>query len=489
MNNTKKGFILNTKAGYFRNGGVDVMAFDDIYPAGHQSGVSILMHGNRVATNGDIRFEQTPGQWQPLPKQGERVLDAEANTITTQLRYPDMDNHLKGFNPMIYPDYAFEYKVTVKGEEKLAVAGVSIAPYASAKLVAGAATADTSKFVYDGKTLQTPFAKVTFTEDGTISSFYDLTSNRELCGEGYPLNTFLIAEDVPSAWDNWDIDADIELKLRPSAKLLSEEVVSNGCVEFRIRRSYQLTERSSVTQDMVFFADSPEVRFETMMNWNDDHRLLKTAFDTDVFSDFVRQEIQFGYLRRPTTRNNSVDKAKFEVLNHKYTDLSEHNYGVAILNDCKYAISAYGGQLRLTLHKGGNRPDYTGDHGMHYCEYSFLPHDGGFSAENVVRPAYLLNYKHVAVAGGEAVAPIATIDDTNVVLETIKPCEDAERAFILRLYEAEGGRTATTLRLPFAPKGVWETNMLEEPQADLGASQELQLTLRPFEIKTIKVAY
>lgn len=63
------GFLLDVSAGYFRNAGVDVMAFDDIYPAGHQSGVSILMHGNRVATNGDIRFEQTPGQWQPLPKQ------------------------------------------------------------------------------------------------------------------------------------------------------------------------------------------------------------------------------------------------------------------------------------------------------------------------------------------------------------------------------------------------------------------------------------
>lgn len=84
------------------------MAFDDIYPAGHQSGVSILMHGKRVATNGDIRFEQTPGQWQPLPKQGERVLCEEKDTITTGLRYPDMDNHLKGFNPMIYPDYEFE---------------------------------------------------------------------------------------------------------------------------------------------------------------------------------------------------------------------------------------------------------------------------------------------------------------------------------------------------------------------------------------------
>ena len=95
------GFLLDVSAGYFRNAGVDVMAFDDIYPAGHQSGVSILMHGNRVATNGDIRFEQTPGQWQPLPKQGERKLSEAENSITTRLHYPDMDNHLKNFNPMM----------------------------------------------------------------------------------------------------------------------------------------------------------------------------------------------------------------------------------------------------------------------------------------------------------------------------------------------------------------------------------------------------
>ena len=109
----KHGFLLNEQTGYFQNHGVDVMAFDDFYPAGHQSGVSILMHGKRMATNGDVRFEQTPGQWQPLPKQEKRVLDAKANTIVTQLSYPDMDNHLKGFNPMIYPDYAFSYTVTV----------------------------------------------------------------------------------------------------------------------------------------------------------------------------------------------------------------------------------------------------------------------------------------------------------------------------------------------------------------------------------------
>ena len=76
------GFRLNAATGYFECEGVNVMAFDDIYPTGHQAGVSILMHGHRVATNGDIRFEQTPGQWQPTPKQGERKLDAEANSIS-----------------------------------------------------------------------------------------------------------------------------------------------------------------------------------------------------------------------------------------------------------------------------------------------------------------------------------------------------------------------------------------------------------------------
>ena len=112
-----KGFVLNEQTGYFQNEGVDVMAFSDFYAAGHQSGVSILMHGKRVATNGDVRFEQTPGQWQPLPKQQERVVDAQCNTITTTMRYPDMEQHLRGFNPMLYPDCELSYAVRVKGQE------------------------------------------------------------------------------------------------------------------------------------------------------------------------------------------------------------------------------------------------------------------------------------------------------------------------------------------------------------------------------------
>ena len=110
-------FRLDPELGYFRCRGADVMAFSDFYPEGHQSGVSVILHGNRVAANGDIRFEPTPGQWQPVPKQIERTVDPETNSVRTRLSFPDRDRHLRGFNPMIYPDFAFSYTVTVRGGE------------------------------------------------------------------------------------------------------------------------------------------------------------------------------------------------------------------------------------------------------------------------------------------------------------------------------------------------------------------------------------
>ena len=98
--------------GYFRNKGVDVMAFYDFYPEGHQGGVCVLMHGHRVATNGDLRFEATPGQWQPVPRQVSR--EVGDGVITATLAYPDSSRHLTGFNPMIYPDVNITYTVTTR---------------------------------------------------------------------------------------------------------------------------------------------------------------------------------------------------------------------------------------------------------------------------------------------------------------------------------------------------------------------------------------
>ena len=108
-------FHINT-SGYFNKDGVDVMAFDDFYPEGHQGGISVLMNGHRVASNGDIRFEPTPGQWQPVPKQLSRKVEGER--IITTLCFPDSSRHFTGFNPMIYPEYNVIYTVTLEPYQK-----------------------------------------------------------------------------------------------------------------------------------------------------------------------------------------------------------------------------------------------------------------------------------------------------------------------------------------------------------------------------------
>lgn len=387
-------------------------------------------------------------------------------------------------------EYKQQVTTDLKGSKKLAVTGAVIPAFSSVsfRLVKGTPGTE-SAFELKGEELTTPYAKVVFDERGFIRSFTDRTVNRELRGEGYALNTFLLAEDVPNAWDNWDIDADIEFKFKDTAVLLNRQVVSDGAVEFRIRSEYRISEKSTLKQDMIFYAESPEVRFETIMNWQDDHRFLKTAFDTTIFSDFVRQEVQFGYIKRPTTRNTAEEKAKFEVSNHKYSDLSENKYGIAILNDCKYGISVKDSQMRLSLHKGGCRPDYRGDKGIHECTYSFYPHKGGFGADTVIKPAYELNYKPIAVNGEWNKASFAKVDCGNIIIEAVKPCEEEERAYIMRLYDAEGTYTNTTLTLDGHVKAAELTNMLEETAGTLPASNRIGLVFKPFEIKTVKITY
>jgi endoglucanase len=110
------GMLAINDKDYFELPGLNVMVFDDIYPEGHQGGIGIIQHGVRVATNGDLRLEPTPGQWQPKPKVGKRTIDREANEISVNLWYPDSSINRKGFNPINYPDLRLTYKVRVKGE-------------------------------------------------------------------------------------------------------------------------------------------------------------------------------------------------------------------------------------------------------------------------------------------------------------------------------------------------------------------------------------
>ncbi len=414
-------------------------------------------------------------------------------SITNTLSFPRSDTvYLDVPEGMIVEGGYRQQRITdVAGKSLLAVAGVTLEAMETRVLtLLPGRCSENTPFTMDGAELITPFAHVRFTEQGTIDSFVDLRMEREMRGDGYPLNTFLLAEDIPLKWDSWDIDADLLPKLRPTAALLNRRVVSCGEVEIRIESEYRLTDKSTLTQQMIFSADTPLVRFDTLIHWQDDHRFLKAAFDTSVFATESREEIQFGYALRPTHDNNPQDAAKFEISCHKYADLSESRCGVAILNDCKYGIHAKGSSLHLSLHKGGCNPDFTGDKGDHRVTYAFLPHDTGFGAQSVIRPAYLLNYPVLqGQAVPEALPRLLSIDADNVICEAVKPCEDTQRCYIVRLYEAEGTTCRTRMTIHHPVRGVFETNMLEENQKALGAEQEIDMLFRPFEIKTFKIQY
>ncbi len=388
-----------------------------------------------------------------------------------------------------YPQQAF---ADLDGQETLCVSGIALPAFGTAALVweAGEPPEQKNPFLLEEDVLTTPFARVRFAPNGALCSFVDLAANRELVdSNGYAFNTFLIAEDVPAAWDNWDIDADLEDKFQDTVRLLNREIICIGPAEARIRSTYQITPLSTLIQDMVFDAFTPKITFDTVINWEDGHRFLKAAFDTALLCDGVRNEIQFGFIRRSNHRGSSTEKAHFETCNHKYSDLSEAGYGLAVLNDCKYGLSVREGSMRLSLHKGGERPDRAGDKGRHVCRYALLPHGGDFSAQAVVRPAYCFNYPPLAKDGADPLPALLRMDAANVIIETVKPCEDAGKAYILRLYESTGAYTRANLSFGHPVKGLAVTNMLEEEQEALMPVQTLPLTLRPFEIKTLRVSY
>ena len=108
-----QGMYLNNLE-YLEYQGVNVMLAHDFYPEGHQGGVGVIQNGQRVATNGDIRLNPTPGQWQPIPKVGKRMIDKATGAISVHMEYPWEEINRKGFNPVIYPDLKFSYTTRVE---------------------------------------------------------------------------------------------------------------------------------------------------------------------------------------------------------------------------------------------------------------------------------------------------------------------------------------------------------------------------------------
>lgn len=372
----------------------------------------------------------------------------------------------------------------VEGVKGVAVSGLSIPSLGTTTvpLVMGEPYTS-SPFGLQGDEVETPFARVRFGEAGQIVSFVDKASGRELVRDGGRFNALVIGEDVPAVWDNWDIDRDQRHKLAPLGKPIERHIVADGPLQLRIRSEYAFGVGSRLVQDVVFHATTPRVDFDTYVDWREKYQLLKTEFDLDVLADSARHEIQFGHVSRGAHDNTSWDRAQFDVCAHKWTDVSEEGFGVAFLNDCKYACTVKEGRYTLSLIKSGRHPDARGDEGRHRFAYAFVPHRG-FGVESVVRAAYEFNLSPMArVSGPSARFSLLTVDAPNVIVEAVKWAEDRE-AFVVRLYEAGRTGVTTALRFGIDVASVEETNLLEEEPK---AVDPQRLTFRPFEIKTLMV--
>ncbi|XHR27341.1 MAG: alpha-mannosidase [Chthoniobacteraceae bacterium] len=376
----------------------------------------------------------------------------------------------------------------IGGKPALLVKGLHVPALgrASFPTAPAAATREPSPFSYRDRSLVTPLFRVEFDEYGYIASLYDLPHRRELRGRGLPLNAFLLGEDVPEVWDNWDIDPDQKIKMKLQTRLIERRVVADGPLCFTLRSVYEIGRGSRITQDMAFYTDSYRIDFDTHVDWHEKHQLLKVGFDLNLRFPYARHEIQFGHALRPAVKNNSYEKAMFEVCNHKWTDFSETLYGVALLNDSKYGISVENSDLRLTLLKGGCHPDPRGDAGEHLFSYALLPHTQGFSTATVVRPAYEFNTPLIVSPGALPFEGICDISAPNILCETVKPAEDGQ-GIILRLYETEGAHCQTEVTLRQAFREIVATNLLEENPRPIPMREgHITLDFSPFQIITLK---
>jgi len=350
-----------------------------------------------------------------------------------------------------------------------------------------------SPFHFSGKSLESPHYSVTFDKTGKIVSLVDKACKREIVLPGRRLNDLMTFEDFPVNWDAWDIDRFYRDKMQVEDRLLSRELVADGPLFIVLRSHYAVGKSSVLTQDLVFFAHSRRIEFRTRVEWHERHTLLKAAFPCAVHTAQWRNEIQFGHVVRNRHANTSWDVARFEVCAHKWVDVSEAGYGVALLNDCKYGHDCLDDAISITLLKSATGPDAEADQGVHTFTYALFPHEGPFSAA-VVQEAYELNappaVEHVAETGGEKVlTELCNVSEMNVVVETVKKAE-ADDGIIIRLYESEQRLTRVKLSFTRMLRKVTACNMMEERDQSVDYRKHtVLLTFRPFEIKTLKVYF
>ncbi|XP_032655748.2 alpha-mannosidase 2C1 [Chelonoidis abingdonii] len=327
---------------------------------------------------------------------------------------------------------------------------------------------------------------------GRVMSLYLVHSGRESVQDGHCANQFVIFDDVPLYWDAWDVmDYHLETRKPVTTLLKPLAIVLTGSLRGSVKFSLQISERSVITQEVILDAMCPYLRFLTQVDWNEAHRFLKVEFPLRVRSMNATYEIQFGHLQRPTHWNTSWDWARFEVWTHKWMDLSEHGFGVALLNDCKYGASVHKNVMSLSLLRAPKSPDATADIGPHEFTYAMMPHKGSFHEAGVIHYAYNLNFPLHTVPAVSAQCPAwsaFSVHSPAVVLETVKQAEDRLDGLVVRLYESHGSTVVTWLQTSLPVKEAINCDLLERPDPSSHLPLEehgLKLSFTPFQVRSV----
>jgi len=344
---------------------------------------------------------------------------------------------------------------------------------------------------HGGGTVETPLLLAKFDENWVLTSLYDKKAEREVLREGGVGNELRVYADYPDNYDNWEWQ---EYSLASYKKLT--DVSDVEFIEDGARKGVKITRpfmKSKVTQTMWFCDETPTIDFETHIDWHEHNKMLKAAFEVDVNADKATYEIQFGAVERPTHKNTSWDRAKFEVCAHKYADISDGGYGVSLLNDCKYGHDIHDGTMLLSLLKSGVMPYPEADQGEHTFTYTLYAHEGTLRESDTVKLAYLLNNPLTAVkaSGGHSSLPesysLVSVDKDNVICETVKEAEE-DKSTVLRLYESANKKTKAQITLGFKAKKCFVCDMLENEKEELEiADGKVNVNMRGYEILTLKV--
>ncbi|MCM0650806.1 alpha-mannosidase [Clostridium swellfunianum] len=336
-------------------------------------------------------------------------------------------------------------------------------------------------FSFKNNTIETPFYTVVFNK-GNIDSIYDKENEREiLAGTS---NILEVYEDRPLNFDAWDIDIFYNNKVHYLDELISLELKEINSIRLVVNAKWKY-KKSLIEQDIIFFRHTRRIDFKTKADWHEHQQLLKVGFTVEARATKATYDIQFGNIERTTHWNTSWDLAKFEVVGHKWADVSEGDYGVALLNNCKYGYDVKNNQMRLTLIKSAIHPDPNADQGEHLFTYSLLPHKGDFRHSEVEKEGLKLNDELKAFKGmlNTKIDSMLSLNTDNVIIDAVKKAEDDD-AIIVRLHEYKGCRSMVKLSGKFNFNSWQEVNLMEEPLSELRESN-IQFIIKPYEIKTI----